>query len=440
MMNAPNAELYLYMEVTKLFGAESCEQYKLGDPVQVAWGLYICVVVTWVLCFLSIMKGPTSIGYVTFITEKVPFLFLFILMAKFTTLNKKENGKGIEFMWGTEPFPDPDGVPYDPTQNYKTLFTDAYNQVFFSIGVCCGVMYAYGSYNPLRKPVIMDAVVICLTDFIFAILAGFITWGCIGYLQAKGDVAYNQTSSVGLTFIAFAQACSSDENLKGWFIFFMIFMYIAGIDSAFAYCEALVTNILDAARGTANRVAVAGLVCFFGALVSLIFTTNFGWVLFDLVDHYISNYLIMVVGLMQCVSVGWFFEKDSTACMSPSHAKSLKWMHLLYWIPMITLAFYANFAFEASFEIGIYLIILTSLIALFVSYKVSGLKSRVWYHEIMLCGVDKLSMSITSISNDDSSRSWWMLVFEGYFAIMIKFANPAVLTFLIIQNFKADLD
>ena len=68
------------------------------------------------------------------------------------------------------------------------------------------------------------------------------------------------------------------------------------------------------------------------------------------------------------------------------------------------------------------------------------MKSRIWYHEIMLCGVDKLSMSITSLSNADGSRSWWMLVFEGYFGVMIKFANPAVLTFLIIQNLKADLD
>lgn len=68
------------------------------------------------------------------------------------------------------------------------------------------------------------------------------------------------------------------------------------------------------------------------------------------------------------------------------------------------------------------------------------MRSRIWYHEIMLCGVDKLSMSITSLSNADGSRSWWMLVFEGYFAVMIKFANPAVLFFLIIQNLKADMD
>jgi SNF family Na+-dependent transporter len=87
--------------------------------------------------------------------------------------------------------PDADGVDYDPAVNAASLFTDAYNQVFFSIGVCVGVMYAYGSYNHIKKPVIMDAVVICVMDFVFAILAGFITWGCIGYLQAVGNPAYN---------------------------------------------------------------------------------------------------------------------------------------------------------------------------------------------------------------------------------------------------------
>ena len=116
------------------------------------------------------------------ITTWMPFIFLFILIAKFVAVNKNADGKGIDFMWGKEPFPDPNGVPYDTSTNYRTLFTDAYNQVFFSIGVCVGVMYAYGSYNHIKKPVILDAVVICLADFIFAILAGFITWGCIGYL------------------------------------------------------------------------------------------------------------------------------------------------------------------------------------------------------------------------------------------------------------------
>lgn len=246
MMNAPDPEVYLFMNVTKLFGEDSCEPYELGDSTQIAWGLYVAVVISWIICFLCIIKGPVSIQYVTLITEKVPYIFLFILMSKFIAIDKSVEGQGIDFMWGKAPFPDPNGVPYDPTTNYRSLFTDAYNQVFFSVGVCVGVMYAYGSYNHIKKPVILDAVVICLTDFTFSILAGFITWGCIGYLQAKGSIAYNQTSSVGLTFIAFAEATAQDENLKGWFSFFMFFLFISGIDSAFSYCEGLVTNILDA--------------------------------------------------------------------------------------------------------------------------------------------------------------------------------------------------
>lgn len=74
----------------------------------------------------------------------------------------------------------------------------------------------------------------------------------------------------------------------------------------------------------------------------------------------------------------------------------------MYWFPMITVSFYANFAFKENYEIGIIIIMFTSFLALAVSYFVvrDKFKSISWYHEIMLCGVDKLSMSITVLSND----------------------------------------
>ena len=55
--------------------------------------------------------------------------------------------------------------------------------MFFSLGVCYGTMYAYGSYNPTKKPVILDAFVIAFLDLIFAFLAGFIVFGAIGAAQ-----------------------------------------------------------------------------------------------------------------------------------------------------------------------------------------------------------------------------------------------------------------
>jgi len=219
----------------------------------------------------------------------------------------------------------------------------------------------------------------------------------------------------------------------------MFTLFITSIDSAFSFVQSVVANIEDEFK--ANKTGAAFFVCFCGAVLSLFFTSNFGWVLFDLVDHYISSYIILGAALMQCVSVGWLFERESTARMSPEHAKSLKWLSIVYWFPMVTLSFYANFAFKANYEIGIILIMVTSFISLFVSYYVvkDKFKSISWYHEIMMCGVDKLSMSITSLSNEDGGRSSWMIFFEGYFGLMIKFVNPACLTFMLFMNLSEDL-
>ena len=58
MMNAPDPEIYLFMNVTKLFGSDSCEAFSLGDDTQIAWGLYI---VFWALMYDFPVPGFASI-------------------------------------------------------------------------------------------------------------------------------------------------------------------------------------------------------------------------------------------------------------------------------------------------------------------------------------------------------------------------------------------
>jgi SNF family Na+-dependent transporter len=129
-------------------------------------------------------------------------------------------------------------------------------------------------------------------------LAGFIGWGAIGYLQIKGSTAALQTSSVGLGFIAFPEATSFDpeQGGKGWFTFLMFTLFIASIDSSISYVESVVTNIIDEFQ--TSRVLASLFVCFIGALLSLTFTSNFGWVFFDLCDHYIGSYVVLGAALL----------------------------------------------------------------------------------------------------------------------------------------------
>jgi len=440
----PNTELFLYMNVTNVLGENDCERYDIESSIsRFSSGLFVCVLITWILVFLMIIKGAKSIQFGVLVTATLPFLFLIILIFMYTSINSEVEGFGIQFYMGQEKFPyppTPSGeITYqDASINRDSLIQDALLQVFFSVGVCYGVMFAYGSYNPTKKPVIMDSLIIAFLDFVFSILAGFITFSAIGALQKLGIKEYNQTNSVGLTFIAMpALAAHDDGKYQGHYIFFTLFMFVAGIDSAVSYAEAFVTNIVDQYKW--NRQVAAAVVCVGGIILSAIFCTSFGWVLFDLVDHYISSYIVIGVGLMQAISVGWLFEKETTAAVSPGHAASLKWMGIIYWFFTITIAFYANFGFKDFKAAGLISIFITTCIALAVSKKVSRLPFRSWYHEIVLCGVDKVSMSITSISNEDGSRSWWMVPFEAYFGVCIKFVTPVALIWLLCENLEADL-
>jgi neurotransmitter:Na+ symporter, NSS family len=143
-------------------------------------------------------------------------------------------------------------------------------------------------------------------------------------------------------FVAMPVAATVSDN-TAMFGFFCFTMWLAGIDTATGYCESLVTNIID--QTYMARWKSATLVCLSGLVLSLLFTSNWGWVLFDMVDHYVTNYVIIAIGLCQCISVGWLFERHSTAVRSEEHRKSLRSMALFYWFPVVVINFYSTFGF-----------------------------------------------------------------------------------------------
>ena len=61
LMGVPPSEIFLHMNVTKLYGEESCTVYKDGEPTRFSYGLFICTAVCWILCFLSLVGGTKSI-------------------------------------------------------------------------------------------------------------------------------------------------------------------------------------------------------------------------------------------------------------------------------------------------------------------------------------------------------------------------------------------
>jgi NSS family neurotransmitter:Na+ symporter len=47
-----------------------------------------------------------------------------------------------------------------------------------------------------------------------------------------------------------------------------------------------------------------------GALGSLLFTHQAGLFWLDIVDHFLNTYGLLVVGLLECLVIGWFYRTD----------------------------------------------------------------------------------------------------------------------------------
>jgi SNF family Na+-dependent transporter len=116
------------MNVTALLSENTCERFEYGFSTgRFAGGLFLAVVIAWVIVFFSIIKGVKSSSYVVMVTVPLPFILLLILMAKFMGMNSEADGKGISYYFNNEPFylpPDPvtgQQIKYDPTENRDSL-------------------------------------------------------------------------------------------------------------------------------------------------------------------------------------------------------------------------------------------------------------------------------------------------------------------------------
>lgn len=185
--------------------------------------------------------GPKSIQIVTVMTTPLKFILLFVCLGLYSEMANAWGVNGNDYYFGSQPWIQGDGTEYDKNAALATLYKDAYNMVFFSVGTCVGVFTAYGSYRKIREPIICYAFLVGIFDFVFSVVASFVIWSGLAVLVAKGDDAAQQTSASGLTFIAFPRLAEIAGNSQSYVAFCML-LWFAGIDSAVSYVMSHIEN------------------------------------------------------------------------------------------------------------------------------------------------------------------------------------------------------
>lgn len=291
-----------------------------GELTKTSWAIegtdipgevLLCTLIAWGLIFYCIRNGASSVSKVVKFTVFAPVVLLLIMAIKGCTMSDAGEGLAIFFIPDFNALADP------------SLWVDAIGQVFYSLSIMMAIMFAYGSYLGDDANIAMDAVIIAFSDMAISVLSGIVMFSTMG---GTGMLDKVTASGIGTAFIVYPQAIVNLTDI-GWLnavfgaIFYMMLITLA-IDSAFSIVEGVSAAVADKFHLKPKTVTIA--VCSICGVISLIFTTQAGLAWLDIVDNWTNQINLILIGILECIAVGWTFSLKKVLAEVNRNTKKFK--------------------------------------------------------------------------------------------------------------------
>jgi NSS family neurotransmitter:Na+ symporter len=156
-----------------------------------------------------------------------------------------------------------------------------------------------------------DSYITAIINSAISLFAGFVVFAVLGYMSKASSVGIEEVvaSGPGLAFVVFPQALSLMPFAWFFSALFFLMLLTLGIDSAFSLVEAVNTVIGDK-YVKPNKERISFVVCSVAFLLGIIFTTGAGLYFLDIVDHFITSFGLVLVGIFECIAIGWIYGAD----------------------------------------------------------------------------------------------------------------------------------
>lgn len=305
--------------------AVSSDHFDIGAP---RFWIVIGLIISWVAIVAAIWKGAKTVGKVVYVTVLLPWLLLLVFLLRSVTLPGAFTG-----------------LTYFLKPNFAALmdlevWSAAYTQVFFSLSLGFGVMMAYASFLPRKSDIVNNAFIISLMDAGTAFVGGLVVFATLGYYAHTTGQPVDSVVKAGpsLAFVTYPTIISLFPVLPQLVgILFFLMLFTLGIDSAFSLVESVVTGIMD--KFNTPRLPTLLGVSAVGLLIGIFFCTGSGLLWLDVVDHFMNQYGLMTVCLLEAVFVGWLLKTDDLReyVNKFSEIRIGRWWNALlkYFIPVV---------------------------------------------------------------------------------------------------------
>ncbi|XP_029184477.1 sodium- and chloride-dependent transporter XTRP3-like [Acropora millepora] len=343
---------------TKYFWYRTTLQISTGieDSGGINWKLCACLVGTWILVWLCMMKGRRVTGKIVYVTATLPLILLIIFFFRGVHLQGYQEGLALLFIPEFNRLTDP------------LVWLDAAVQIFYSLGVAYGSLIAFSSYNPIKNDSTKDAITVCLINCATSIYASVVVFCFIGFqaedkmqecLQTKKEQTmrllnhtgmastahsfdlkmqggpeheillnasklFNETlitcnkteylmfpAGTGLAFIVFTEAINKMPFASLWSVMFFLMLITVGIDTEFGMLEGVVTPVIDQKLfPKLKKEYISGLVCLVCCLLGLPLVQYSGEYWVQLFIHYCSGIPLLIIALVECIAISYVYGID----------------------------------------------------------------------------------------------------------------------------------
>eukprot|EP00997_Jenningsia_sp_PLL12_P001859 NODE_1309_length_1196_cov_83.699215_g1077_i0.p1 GENE.NODE_1309_length_1196_cov_83.699215_g1077_i0~~NODE_1309_length_1196_cov_83.699215_g1077_i0.p1 ORF type:complete len:334 (+),score=63.45 NODE_1309_length_1196_cov_83.699215_g1077_i0:119-1120(+) len=195
----------------------------------------------------------------------------------------------------------------------------AVGQILYSLGPCLGTTITMASYNHSQANIFRANLVVSVSNSLFSVVSGFLVFSVLGYIaetQGKTIEELAKSSGPGLVFIVLAEAVAMMPGPQFFSILLYLMLFILGLDSAFAWIEAINSHISDVllVNGRVpNRPLIAAATCAMFFLASIVLCTRAGSYWIDLIDHFAGTYLLLWIGILELMLVIFVYGVDRIA-------------------------------------------------------------------------------------------------------------------------------
>ncbi|MFH1414065.1 MAG: sodium-dependent transporter [Candidatus Omnitrophota bacterium] len=268
---------------------------QLGDVrTQILFALAIVWFINWLVVFFGVQRGVERANKIF-----MPVLFILTSILVLWSINLPGAREGIK--WYLKPDLSILAKPQ--------VWIDAFSQIFFTLSLGFGIMIAYASYLPRKVDIVKDSFTISFANCFYSIFAGFAVFGTLGYmsLTTKTPLSEIVSESIGLAFVAYPKAISLLPGLAQIFgVMFFVTLVVAGLSSAVSILEAFSCAVID--KFHYSRRGVVTFLSIIGFLGGIVFATGAGVYWLDIVDHFLTHYGLMIVGILECIIIGWVYK------------------------------------------------------------------------------------------------------------------------------------